>query len=186
MKWINPLSKKIWPYETEELLWNTKKKKITVPYFLVSYHNKMHYPEQSETRQCLKITQLKLTPWCLWRYRVERPWFCTKTAAWRSHSLRCKRPDKTEETQLGMFHTVLRRYSKSRKQSVSLFWFFYSIIYYWRYPIFLFQIWSGTFLSQCTTKAGEFFKATYVHVRVIVPRQNYHHQLHLIKVAISS
>lgn len=52
--------------------------------------------------------------------------------------------------------------------------------------MFLFQICSGSFLSQCTTKAGDCFKATYVHVHVIVPRQNYHNQFHLIKAAISS
>lgn len=52
--------------------------------------------------------------------------------------------------------------------------------------MFLFHNCSGSFLSQCTTKTGDCFKATYVRFRVKVPRQNYHHQLHLIKVAISS
>lgn len=48
--------------------------------------------------------------------------------------------------------------------------------------MFLSQICSGSFLS----KAGDCFKATYVHVHVTVPRQNYDHQLHLKKAAISS
>lgn len=131
MKQNNPLHKEIQPHKTEETLWNAKENSPFLSFWLAivikwTTLSRVRWGSISGKHSSnLHITASDvLKPQHLWRYRVQRPWFCRKTAAWRSHFLPCRCPNKTEETGLCRFPTALQRHLKYRNQSAGLVFFF--------------------------------------------------------------
>lgn len=188
MKQNNPLHKEIQPHKTEETLWNAKENSPFLSFWLAivikwTTLSRVRWGSISGKHSSnLHITASDvLKPQHLWRYRVQRPWFCRKTAAWRSHFLPCRCPNKTEETGLCRFPTALQRHLKYRNQSAGLFFFLISLILL-KVSHVSFSVLHWKFLAYSTLQTVDCSKATYVHVHVVVPRQNYHHQLHLVKL----